>query len=74
MLLKKEKLSEKIGPLGMHSAIGVMPEWLTKRSCNTNYWTQFHKWNFSQDDPIPVTLLLSVEPQNWDISARWSNQ
>lgn len=53
---KKVKVDEKIGGLAMHSAVAVAPLWLTKRSSNTDYWLDFHKWTFSTSDPLTVVL------------------
>jgi len=54
ILAGKMKLMDKIGPLAYHSAVSVMPAWLTHRPDNREYWTTFHKWGFSEKDPITV--------------------
>ena len=55
VLAGKTKFSEKIGPLALHSAVSVIPQWLAKRADNKNFWTNFHKWNFAQNDPLTVS-------------------
>jgi hypothetical protein len=50
--MKKPKFVDRIGTLEMHSAVSVLPHWLTQR--NTNFWTSFHEWNISSNDPLAV--------------------
>jgi len=38
----------------MHSAVPVIPPFLCQRPLNTNYWQNFHKWNFSANDDLTV--------------------
>ncbi len=52
----KVRLSDKIGPLSHHSAVSVVPQWLTQRAENSSFWVNYHKWGFAQNDPLTVLL------------------
>ncbi len=53
-LPNNSKPGNKIGPLTMHTAVSVLPDWLTKRSENSDYWNNFHKWKFTTNDGLTV--------------------
>ena len=55
------KIGDKIGPIAMHSAVAVMPPWLIKRAYNINYWFNYHKWNFAQEDELTVFRYIFIE-------------
>jgi len=58
MVTKKTELADKIGPLAMHSAIAVLPQSLTSRVINIDYWKKYHTWKFSTNDPLTVSIKL----------------
>eukprot|EP00826_Nyctotherus_ovalis_P036419 TRINITY_DN3224_c0_g2_i6.p1 TRINITY_DN3224_c0_g2~~TRINITY_DN3224_c0_g2_i6.p1 ORF type:complete len:296 (-),score=49.63 TRINITY_DN3224_c0_g2_i6:47-934(-) len=71
---KKSRLGDRIGPLAMHTAVPVIPPFLSQRSSNTNYWQSVHKWNFAPNDDLIVLFMLSVGQQNWYLPNRWTNK
>ena len=52
------KNSERVPELCMHSAVGVLPKWLTSRKENTDYWSNFHRWAFQDRDPLHVSSIF----------------
>jgi hypothetical protein len=58
MITKKAEVADKIGPLAMHSAVSVLPQWLTNRVMNTDYWKKYHTWKFSAKDTLAVNSCL----------------
>ena len=35
-----------------HSMVTIMPDYMTKRDENKDYWTNFHKWRFTAEDVL----------------------
>jgi len=54
VVMNKPRFADRIGTLEMHSAVSVLPRWLIQRNVTTNFWTSFHEWNISPNDPLTV--------------------
>jgi len=73
-LLKKQRIGDVIGPLAMHTAISVLPQWVLDRVNNKNYWRNFHQWLFFQTDSLIVPHLMIIEWKNGNIFIRRTSE
>jgi hypothetical protein len=53
-IIQMSQNEQELLDLGMHTAVAVLPQWILTRNAGKPYWTSFHKWKFSDNDPLQV--------------------